>query len=248
MNEQNITVEVALSRVISSVSESSIVPCQSKDDYERACNLQRLLQADQENVKSAHAKLHRVVIEETGCQCPVFNTTNSLRPEVYVAKTNKNKFFCHWVSLIAANVKPLCYYDTCSHRCNNRYCDNPKHLCWEPFWYNITRNMCFVFGKTCTHDPKCLPAPNLDMVRTKVNDAYSSFDEGQKSSHCSGRITLPPGVNEADRNKYYEAFRAASDDWKLKNPTSKQTFRKSPARKLFDEDYLRKLRKSDGSI
>ena len=48
-------------------------------------------------------------------------------------------------------------YHQASHLCGNKACINVKHLVWERFDLNVSRDLCLVYKETCEHNPQCIP-------------------------------------------------------------------------------------------
>ena len=71
------------------------------------------------------------------------------------------KYYCHVVMTIyGRGVLPV-EGETASHRCGNKKCINPYHLCFEDIFVNQSRMCCFMFlfnhaQYVCPHHPACV--------------------------------------------------------------------------------------------
>lgn len=97
-----------------------------------------------------------------GCLRP--NLSRALRNEtsqVRIGGAKGTKYYCHVIMLQAREQCPLMEDPQASHRCNNPWCANADHLCWESGEVNRSRICCRLFKGVvddyiCPHEPTCL--------------------------------------------------------------------------------------------
>lgn len=71
------------------------------------------------------------------------------------------------IVLLHFELYPQQEQDEASHICGHKRCVNPAHLLWESSSDNFTRNECHHYNKQCTHNPRCLPCSNDDLIRVQ---------------------------------------------------------------------------------
>ena len=100
------------------------------------------------------------------CSCKWANVAHDgRRPQVAIRGTwgkgssdwSETKVYLYTAMALSGDESPPKGLDT-SHRCNNPWCVNPEHICFEANIYNSTRRYCHMFKAfaECKHEPPCI--------------------------------------------------------------------------------------------
>ena len=114
----------------------------------------------------ARNRIEPKIQKHPGCTCHWVNVTHDgRRPQVAIrglwgegsAIWSETKVYAYTVMCLNPGASPPSGLDT-SHRCNNPWCVNAEHLCFEANTYNSSRRYCHMFKlfKHCRHNPPCI--------------------------------------------------------------------------------------------